>query len=379
MKHKLWSGLTAALLVTALSTAPSTHAESLNQQTRQDANETPQATDGATPELSLARESEAVKVGEYQTCPDTEVSYIGEIPAGIPTEGCEDSASRMASFPEVIAKIQPHELAGRQAATVYVRNIPVLTFLGNTPLDQSNTVKVGEIDGETLASENSSANEKQSNQPDPSEPIWRATTLAAQLNQLNRENLDANTITVSWQAPTNESPEHYTIKVDGKELVAFNAETQLPDSTNNPTEDALQATNRLRRQMGNAPPLREIEGRPQPQRLAIIPKQFNPLAEFKGMASWYGPGFHGNRSASGEIFNQDALTAAHRNLPFGTLVRVTNLDNGTSVVVRINDRGPFIGGRIIDLSAGAARVLGLIHSGVAPVRVEVLGAQSASN
>lgn len=367
MKHKLWSGLTAALLVTALSTAPSTHAESLNQQTRQDANETPQARDGATPQLTSARESEAVKVGEYQTCPETSVSCIGAVPTG------------SASQPEVIAKIQPHELAGREAATVYVRNIPVLTFLGNTPSNPSNTVKVGEIDGETLASENSSANDKQSNQPDASEPIWRATTLAARLNQLNRENLDANTITVSWQAATNESPEHYTIKVDGKELVAFNAETQLPDSTNNPAEDALQATNRLRRQMGNAPPLREIEGRPQPQPLAIVPKQFNPLAEFKGIASWYGPGFHGNRSASGEIFNQNALTAAHRNLPFGTLVRVTNLDNGASVVVRINDRGPFTGGRIIDLSAGAARVLGLIHSGVAPVRVEVLGAQSASN
>jgi rare lipoprotein A len=90
------------------------------------------------------------------------------------------------------------------------------------------------------------------------------------------------------------------------------------------------------------------------------------------MASWYGPGFHGNRSASGEIYNQNAMTAAHKSLPFGTAVQVTNLDNGRSVVVRINDRGPYIGGRVIDLSAAAARVLGLMQTGIAPVQLEVL-------
>jgi len=91
------------------------------------------------------------------------------------------------------------------------------------------------------------------------------------------------------------------------------------------------------------------------------------------MASWYGPGFHGNRSASGEVFNQHSLTAAHRSLPFGTQVRVTNLNNGRAVVVRINDRGPFSRGRVIDLSAGAAQVIGLTQSGVAPVSLEVMG------
>jgi rare lipoprotein A len=97
------------------------------------------------------------------------------------------------------------------------------------------------------------------------------------------------------------------------------------------------------------------------------------------MASWYGPGFHGNRSASGERYNQNALTAAHRSLPFGTKVRVTNVRNGRSVVVRINDRGPHIRGRIIDLSAAAARIVGVMQSGVAPVRVEVLGNQRAGS
>ena len=96
-------------------------------------------------------------------------------------------------------------------------------------------------------------------------------------------------------------------------------------------------------------------------------------AIYSGKASWYGPGFHGRRTANGEVFNSNDLTAAHRSLPFGTKVRVTNMNNGRSVVVRINDRGPFSGGRIIDLSAGAARSINMINSGVAPVRVEVLG------
>jgi rare lipoprotein A len=78
-------------------------------------------------------------------------------------------------------------------------------------------------------------------------------------------------------------------------------------------------------------------------------------------------------SASGEIFNANAMTAAHRTLPFGTQVRVTNMDNGRSVVVRINDRGPYAHGRVIDISEGAARVIGLINSGVAPIRMEVMG------
>ena len=92
-----------------------------------------------------------------------------------------------------------------------------------------------------------------------------------------------------------------------------------------------------------------------------------------GMASWYGSDFHGRRSASGEIYNQNTLTAAHRSLPFGTRVRVTNVHNNRSVVVRINDRGPFIGGRVIDLSTAAARNLGMMGSGVAPVRIQVVG------
>lgn len=92
----------------------------------------------------------------------------------------------------------------------------------------------------------------------------------------------------------------------------------------------------------------------------------------RGEASWYGPGFDGNQSASGEIFNRHAMTAAHRTLPFGTRVLVTNTRNGRSVVVRINDRGPFTGGRVIDLSQGAAASIGMIESGVADVRIDII-------
>ena len=91
-----------------------------------------------------------------------------------------------------------------------------------------------------------------------------------------------------------------------------------------------------------------------------------------GEASWYGPGFYGNRTANGEVFQPGTMTAAHRTLPFGTKVRVTNLWNGRSAVIRINDRGPFIHHRVIDLGHGAASELGLIASGIAQVRLEVL-------
>jgi rare lipoprotein A len=92
----------------------------------------------------------------------------------------------------------------------------------------------------------------------------------------------------------------------------------------------------------------------------------------RGVASWYGPGFHGRRTANGEVYDQYELTAAHQTLPLGTRVLVTSLTNGRSVEVRINDRGPFIDGRVIDLSYGAARVIDMIGPGVMPVRVEVL-------
>lgn len=101
--------------------------------------------------------------------------------------------------------------------------------------------------------------------------------------------------------------------------------------------------------------------------------QYFPSGDVQtGIASWYGSEFHGKVTSNNEIYNMYALTAAHQNLPFGTYVEVTNLNNGNSIVVRINDRGPFVKGRIIDLSYAAAKKLGMSESGVAPVKIRVL-------
>ena len=91
-----------------------------------------------------------------------------------------------------------------------------------------------------------------------------------------------------------------------------------------------------------------------------------------GIASWYGQEFHGRPTSNGEIYNMHELTAAHRTLPFGTVVEITNLLNGRTVTVRINDRGPFVGDRIIDLSYAAARMLDMVVPGTIPIRLEVV-------
>jgi rare lipoprotein A len=92
----------------------------------------------------------------------------------------------------------------------------------------------------------------------------------------------------------------------------------------------------------------------------------------QGRVSWYGPGFHGRRTANGEVFDTHELTMAHRSLPMGTNVRVTNLENGRSVVLRVNDRGPYVRGRVADLSHAAAERLGFVDEGVVPARIELL-------
>jgi rare lipoprotein A len=92
----------------------------------------------------------------------------------------------------------------------------------------------------------------------------------------------------------------------------------------------------------------------------------------QGIASWYGNPFHGRRTASGETYDMDAMTAAHRTLPFGTVLQVVNLDNGRAVRVRVNDRGPYVDGRVIDLSRGAARELDMVGPGTARVHVTVI-------
>ncbi len=105
------------------------------------------------------------------------------------------------------------------------------------------------------------------------------------------------------------------------------------------------------------------------------PKETYEFTE-TGIASWYGPGFDGKRTASGEVFDKNELTAAHRTLQMPSLVRVTNLENGKSVIVRVNDRGPFKRGRVVDVSQRAAQLLGFIGKGTAKVRLDLLGPES---
>lgn len=114
----------------------------------------------------------------------------------------------------------------------------------------------------------------------------------------------------------------------------------------------------------------------------IAGQRYHPKEDFAydetGLASWYGPGFHRNDTANGEQFNKYSMTAAHKTLPMPSIVRVTNLENGRSVKVRINDRGPFVKGRIIDVSRRAAEQLGFKDNGVAKVRVQLLPQETAA-
>ena len=143
--------------------------------------------------------------------------------------------------------------------------------------------------------------------------------------------------------------------------------------TGNPSNDKP-PTHTLPREI---PPIAKIPSPPETEQAP--PATSQPTMMETGVASWYGPKFHGKLTASGEVFNQEKFTAAHRTLPWGSRVRVTNLANGKSVEVRINDRGPFGKGRIIDVSRAAARVLGIVGSGITTVRLEWLSDSEKSN
>ena len=119
-------------------------------------------------------------------------------------------------------------------------------------------------------------------------------------------------------------------------------------------------------------PVRPLPAPPAGQIATPKPAPSKLIQVVQGAASWYGPGFYGRTTANGERFRKGTLTAAHRTLPFGTKVRVTNLSNGRSVVVRINDRGPFKYHRVIDLAHGAASQLKMMQAGEVPVKLEIL-------
>jgi rare lipoprotein A len=400
MNHKLLSSLTASLLIATAGLPITANAQNSEM---------------AAQEADTSAESNTLQVGSSATSEPTNsvkspVAKLGKQSNEVVKVGEQQSQPATQTSSEAVATVQPHAVSGRDAATLYVRNIPILTFLGNR-IATPDGVKLGTQKSPSL--DGSSANIKsvsrsaasqvsfnslfQSSltlsEPDSSDfkldalndstarnnPVWRASVVAARINQLRRDGIPANSITVSWENQSQDSAQRdrLVIRSNRIAIVTLDGDTLLPDSTRNLEKDALQATNRLRRVLGNATPLQEVAGKP-----GAIGEPNFAIGAMRllatGFASWYGPGFHGNQSASGERFNQHALTAAHRTLPFGTRVLVTNLDNGQSVIVRINDRGPFHGNRVIDVSKGAASVLGLISSGVARVRLDVVDPRSAA-
>lgn len=131
---------------------------------------------------------------------------------------------------------------------------------------------------------------------------------------------------------------------------------------------------------GKKPPTQTDTARVKPSQrpYTVLGKRYEPLPTHEGfvqegIASWYGPDFHGKKTSNGEIYDMHAMTAAHKTLPLGVYVKVRNRENGSEVVVRVNDRGPFVKNRVIDLSYTAAKRLGVDVKGTAPVRVEALG------
>jgi len=126
----------------------------------------------------------------------------------------------------------------------------------------------------------------------------------------------------------------------------------------------------------NTPETRELAGWQKPYE--VDGQRYQPLRDHRGfrqhgIASWYGRKFHGRKTSNGEVYDMYGLSAAHKTLPLGVYVKVTHLGNGRHIVVRINDRGPFVAGRIIDLSYGAAKKLGIVESGTAQVELVALG------
>lgn len=307
-----------------------------------------------------AETSEETVAAESPETAATNVAKVGE-PASTQREPLDTESQ------STIAKVFSHELESRPAATVYVRDIPVLTFIQDESEADTQEIAAADVPVDEVRK---LATKAIAEVVDETSPLWKANQLASTFNQLSQSgDVDAESILVRWK------DDNYLVEMDDTTLVTLDDAIILPDTTGARAEDALQATNRLRRLLGveAAEPLEEVADLPAPPEPEPAPVVAQASSYYQeGWASWYGPGFHGNLTANGEIYNQNALTAAHRYLSFGTWVRVTNLNNGYAVNVRINDRGPYAGDRVIDLSAGAADYIGLTNSGVAPVRIDIL-------
>jgi rare lipoprotein A len=206
-------------------------------------------------------------------------------------------------------------------------------------------------------------------------PLLRSKILAYQLSQSLKEDepLSNITVVVKKKRVNIQSGSQVLLQVDRKTAKA--AQTD-------PVSLAIVWTNQIRDALGETTLTTDETEAIRAQGFNIVAGLLSPSnyqvtgRRLAGLASWYGPGFHGRRTANGSRFNMYALTAAHKSLPFGTKVLVTNRKNGKSCVVEITDRGPYVGPRIIDVSKGAASKLGMLGSGVARVTVDILAPKS---
>jgi rare lipoprotein A len=353
MQKRVVSGFMSALMISSLSLVPASRAEEVADSQKPPAAKT--ATMALQANLSSSTAHQAVAVNQAAQTQTAEVVKVGSTEDGAPSDQLKPFAT-----------VRPFVIKDRQAAILYVRNLPLLTFFGDR-LFPAQTPANTQTGGDRKLP---GTDQSQPEEPEASSPLSEASVVAARLNQLNQASADGRQITARWDRRQNA----YVIAHNNQPIVMLNRSVTLADGRGQTRQDTLQATNRLRRFLGGAAPLAALgDGQ---DALGLLG---NVIARSSGMASWYGPGFHGRRSANGEVFNQYALTAAHRSLPFGTRVRVISLATGAAVVVRINDRGPFHGNRVIDLSKGAARLIGLTGQGVGPVRLEILGRNGSNS
>ncbi|MGA1474931.1 MAG: septal ring lytic transglycosylase RlpA family protein [Prochlorothrix sp.] len=403
MSQKRLSGFTAALMVSTLGFVPISRADQTEVVATTAELGSPAESPLSSPTSPAAFDPQAHWDDRQQEVSVNSLAHPAQRSQGQPSTtkvGTSQSADQNSVQASTLVQVVPHAFDQYQAATLYLRGIPVLTFLDPTPRDpiaptrklpsSTKPQTTADEQGGSKASQ-PSADELSEQTTEDTDPVLRATSIAALLNYLHQSGLDASSIQVRWD----EAGEVYQVYLEDSDLalappsaplssdetngeaadraptlITIDDYTISPDTTGDLAEDALQVANRLRRLLGNAEPLATVE---RPSAPAYDVQQAGGIRQvIQGMASWYGPGFHGRLSANGEVYNQNALTAAHRSLPFGTQVRVTNLNTGQSVVVRINDRGPYVGNRVIDLSAAAARYIGMVNSGVAPVRLDIL-------
>ena len=318
-----------------------------------------------TPEWTQASDSLTLKMGTIEATaqPNGVVASAPALQASLPDPGAVDVLKLGELAPEEaradlpLSTLYSYTIDGQDAATVYVRDLPIISFIAQDP-----------------------------NQPSP---LDRATDLTSHLNQLAQQAPDQADITVDWvevETDATTVASHYLIKIGDESLLEVGDGVLLAPGTENHASAALMAANRLRRLLFDAPPLSSVPQPPQPLQAEPVALEnegsleptlqaetqssspasspvaaSSPGATEQGIASFY---HHPQTSQT--------LTAAHRTLPFGTRVRVINIENGAEAVVEINDRGPFIPGRVIDVSIAAAQALRMIQMGVAPVRVEVL-------